>query len=115
VNKNTCYKLAYHFDEVRAQESVHEVFVVDGIIAIHEETELIGSNSERSVHEVMYCPVKKKKKNVSMMFRVDGTHLPSWMRSEFVEVFDGTQKLGQDRVIPPTVSWLGRVGRYVGH
>jgi hypothetical protein len=33
------------FDEVQAQESIHEVFVVDSIIVIHEETELIGSNS----------------------------------------------------------------------
>jgi hypothetical protein len=48
-------------------------------------------------------------------FRVDSYNLRSWMRSEILEVFDGTQKLGQDGVIPPTVSWLGRVGRDVGH
>jgi hypothetical protein len=42
-------------------------------------------------------------------------HLPSWMRSEVLKVFDGTQKLGQDRVIPPTVSWFGRVGWDVRH
>jgi hypothetical protein len=30
-------------------------------------------------------------------------------------MFDGTQKLSQDRVIPPTVDFLGRVGSDVGY
>jgi hypothetical protein len=52
----------------------------------------------------MYYSVKKKKKTISMMFHVDGSYLPSEMCLEFLKVFDRTQKLSQDRVIPPTVS-----------